>query len=108
MSGFHFLIIAIVCEVIGTSVLKLSEGFTRLIPSVITVICYAISFYFLSQTIKTVPVGIAYAIWSGVGIVLISLAAFIFLGQKIDLMGCLGMAFIIIGVVIINLFSHSF
>lgn len=105
MKNFLFLFIAIVCEVIATSSLKASEQFTKLIPSVLTIVGYIAAFYFLSLTLKTIPVGIAYAIWSGVGIVLVTLVASILYKQQPDWAAVIGMFFIILGVVIINVFS---
>ncbi len=99
--------IAIVAETIATSAMKSSEGFSKLVPSVIVVIGYGIAFYFLSVTLKVIPVGIAYAIWSGVGIVLISLVGWIMFGQKLDAPAIIGMALIISGVVVMNVFSES-
>lgn len=99
--------IAIVAETIATSAMKSSEGFTKLVPSIIVLVGYGIAFYFLSQTLKSIPVGIAYAIWSGVGIVLISLAGWLFFGQKLDGPALIGMALIISGVVVMNVFSRS-
>lgn len=98
---------AILAEVIATSLLKTSQGFTRLWPSVATVIGYAISFYCLAQTLGSVPTGVAYAIWSGVGIVLISLIAWLVFGQALDAPALIGMGLIVAGVVVINLFSRS-
>lgn len=106
-SGYLYLAVAIIAEVIGTNALKASEGFTQLLPSAIVVLGYGVAFYCLAIVIKTIPVGIAYAIWSGVGIVLIAvLAAFLF-GQVPDLPAIIGMALIIAGVVVINLFSKT-
>lgn len=105
--SYLYLSIAIVAEVIGTSALKASEGFTRLGPVLITIIGYAAAFYFLSLTLKTIPVGIAYAIWSGVGIVLISLVGYALFRQTLDLPAIVGMALIIAGVAVINLFSRT-
>jgi small multidrug resistance pump len=102
-----YLSIAIVSEVIATSALKSSEGFTRLIPSVIVCVGYGFSFYFLSVTLKTIPIGIAYAIWSGAGITLISLIGYFLYKQQLDIPAFVGMSLIILGVVIINLFSKS-
>src|SRR5690606_24301394 len=99
--------IAICTEVIATSCLKASDGFTRLVPSVITVIGYCTSFYFLSLTLATIPTGIAYAIWSGVGIVLISLVGWLVFRQPLDGPALLGMGLIMAGVIIINVFSRS-
>lgn len=102
---YFYLAIAIVAEVIGTTFMKQSEGFTKLLPSLITGISYVIAFYCLSLTLRAMPTGIAYAIWSGVGIVLITLVAWLVNGQKLDLPGAIGMALIIAGVVVMNLFS---
>jgi small multidrug resistance pump len=111
MSGsamrYLYLAVAILSEVIGTSLLKASNGFTRPLPAIGTVIGYAIAFYFLSLTLKTIPTGIAYAIWSGVGIVLIAAIGWIFQGQKLDGAALTGMGLIIAGVVVMNLFSKS-
>ena len=106
MNAYLLLLGAIICEVIATSSLKLSNGFTNLFFSIITIIGYGASFYILSLALKTIPVGIAYAIWSGIGIIIISLIAWIFLKQSLDLAALIGMGFIIFGVVIINLFSN--
>jgi len=105
--SYLYLSIAIVAEVIGTSALKASAGFTRLGPSLITILGYAAAFYFLSLTLKTIPVGIAYAIWSGVGIVLISLIGYALFRQALDLPAIVGIALIIAGVAVINLFSRT-
>jgi small multidrug resistance pump len=84
LKTYLFLGLAIVAEVIATSSLKSSEGFTRLWPAILTVIGYAVAFFFLSLTLKVLPTGIAYAIWSGVGIVLISIVSYLLYGQKLD------------------------
>ena len=102
-----YLGIAIVAEVIATSALKSADGFTRLAPSLVVVAGYVIAFYFLSLTLKTVPVGLAYAIWAGVGMVLIALIGWLVLGQPLDLPAVIGIGFIIAGVVVINGFSKS-
>lgn len=99
--------IAIVAEVIGTTLMKYSQGFTKLLPSLGTLLFYGIAFYLLSLTLQTLPTGIAYAIWSGAGIVLISLVGWILLGQKLDMPAILGMVLICAGVLIINVFSKS-
>ena len=104
---YLFLSVAIVAEVIGTTFLKLSDGFTRPWPSVVTVAGYGVAFYFLSLTLKTVPTGIAYAIWSGVGIVLITAVAWLFQGQKLDAGAIIGMALIVAGVATLNMFSQA-
>ncbi len=103
-----YLVTAIVAEVIGTTALKASEQLTKPIPTMITVASIAIAFYMLSYAIKTIPIGIVYAIWSGVGIVLISLAGAVVYKQIPDLAAVLGMLMIIAGVVVIHLFSKSF
>jgi small multidrug resistance pump len=100
-----YLSIAILAEVIATSSLKAAEGFTRLIPSLIVVFGYGTAFYFLSLTLRTMQVGTAYAIWSGVGTVIISIVAWLFYNQKLDAPSILGMALIISGVVIIKFLS---
>lgn len=99
--------IAIVAETVATSAMKSSEGFTRLLPSAIVVIGYGVAFYFLSTTLKVIPMGIAYAIWSGVGIVLISLSGWAIFNQKLDAPALIGIALIISGVVVMNVFSKS-
>ncbi|MQW91995.1 QacE family quaternary ammonium compound efflux SMR transporter [Acinetobacter sp. dk771] len=105
--SFIYLAIAIVAEVIATSALKASEGFSVLWPSVITIIGYAIALFFLSLTLKTIPMGIAYAIWSGAGIILISTVGLIIYKQQLDLAALIGLSFMIIGIVVINVFSKS-
>lgn len=100
-----YLSIAILAEVIATSSLKAAEGFTRLIPSLIVVFGYGTAFYFLSLTLRTMQVGTAYAIWSGVGTVIISIVAWLLYNQKLDAPSILGMTLIISGVVIIKFLS---
>ena len=102
-----YLLLAIVSEVVATSALKSSESFSRLWPSVLTVVGYGVAFYLLSLTLREMPVGIAYAIWSGVGIVLVSLAAVGLFGQKLDLPALIGMGLIVAGVIVINVCSKS-
>jgi len=104
---YLYLAIAIVAEVIATSFLKSCEGFTRLWPSVVVLVGYALAFYFLSLTLRSMSVGIVYAIWSGVGIVLISIIAWILFGQKLDVPAVVGIVLIIAGVAVINLFSKT-
>jgi small multidrug resistance pump len=104
---YFLLAIAICAEVAATTSMKLSEGFTKPIPSVLTVIGYGVSFYFLSVVLKSIPTGIAYAIWAGAGIVLITLIAWLFQGQKLDAPAIAGMALIIAGVLVMNLLSQS-
>lgn len=105
--SYLYLAIAIVAEVVATSALKSAEGFTRLAPSALVVVGYAIAFFCLSLTLRTLPVGIAYAIWSGVGIVLVTAIAWFLYGQKLDLPALIGLALIIVGVLVINLLSKS-
>ncbi|WP_413228154.1 quaternary ammonium compound efflux SMR transporter QacE, partial [Citrobacter amalonaticus] len=87
MKGWLFLVIAIVGEVIATSALKSSEGFTKLAPSAVVIIGYGIAFYFLSLVLKSIPVGVAYAVWSGLGVVIITAIAWLLHGQKLDAWG---------------------
>lgn len=98
---------AIVAEVIGTTLMKYSEGFTRLLPSIVTILCYCTAFYLLAQTLSNIPTGVAYAIWSGAGIVLISLAGWLVSGQKLDFPAIAGMFLICAGVLVIHIFSRS-
>ncbi|WP_304165393.1 SMR family transporter [Phenylobacterium aquaticum] len=107
MNGYVWLGGAILAEVIATTMLKASNGFTRLTPSLITVAGYAFAFWCLSHSMKTVPVGVGYAIWSGIGIVLITAIAWIWFKQALDLPAMLGMGLILSGVLVINLFSKN-
>ncbi len=104
--AFVYLALAIVAEVIGTSALKATEGFTRPGPTLIVVIGYGIAFYLLSLVLRTLPVGVAYAIWAGMGIVLVTLVALLVYGQRPDPPAVLGIALIVTGVVVIQLFSR--
>ena len=105
--GYLYLGIAVAAEVIATSALKASDGFTRPLPTVVVALGYGIAFYFLSLVLKTVPVGVAYAIWSGAGIVLIGLIGWLVLKQPLDLPAMLGMGLIVAGVAVIQLFSRT-
>lgn len=107
MIAYLYLSIAIIAEVIATTALRAAEGFTVLWPSALSVAGYIVAFYFLSLTLKTMPVGIAYALWSGVGIVLISLAGWLIYKQLLDLPALLGMGLIMAGVIVINVFSKT-
>ncbi|MDO6683013.1 MULTISPECIES: multidrug efflux SMR transporter [unclassified Oceanobacter] len=107
MNHWVLLAIAILGEVIATSALKSSDSFTRLGPSIIVVLGYVVAFYFLSVALKTIPVGIAYAVWAGLGVVLVAVIAFFLHGQKPDLWALAGMGLIITGVAMINLFSKA-
>jgi small multidrug resistance pump len=106
-SVYALLLVAIVLEVIGTTALQLSQQFTRPWPIAVLVLCYTASFYCLSVTLKSIPVGVAYAIWSGLGIVLISLVGLVWFRQRLDLPALIGLALIIVGVLVVNLFSKS-
>jgi small multidrug resistance pump len=102
---YLYLSLAIVFEVIGTSALKESETFTRLVPSLVVVVAYAASFMLLALSLRTIPVGIAYAMWAGLGIVLIALIGWLWFKQPLDLPAFIGLALIIAGVVVVNAFS---
>ena len=105
MTKWSYLVMAIISEVIATSSLKSTEGFTNLIPSLIVMIGYCAAFYFLSLTLDEIPVGVAYAIWSGVGIVGIAIIAVIFHDQRLDTASIIGMGLIIAGIVIMRTYS---
>ena len=105
--SYVYLTIAIVSEVIATSALKASEEFSRLVPSLIVAVGYASAFYFLTLTLRSIPIGIAYALWSGIGVVLISLAAWILYRQALDVPAIIGVGLITAGVIVINGFSSS-
>lgn len=102
-----FLSIAIVAEVIATSALKAADGFTRLGPSLVVIAGYGIAFYFLSLALRGIPVGVAYAVWSGVGIVLISVIGWLAFGQTLDAAAVFGIGLIMAGVLVLNVFSRS-
>lgn len=105
--AYVYLAIAIICEVVGTTFLVKSEQFTRLVPTLIMGVLYAISFYLLTQAIKTIPLGIAYALWGGLGIVLTSLVGVFFFKQSLDTAAVVGIAMIVGGVVVMNVLSNS-
>lgn len=109
MSGGSLLTltIAIAAEIAGTTALKASDGFSRLVPSLVTVLGYGLAFYFMALTLRTVPVGIVYAIWSGVGIVAISAIGAVAFGEKLDAAALAGIGLIVAGVLVINLLSGS-
>ena len=104
---YAYLLVAIAFEVIATSALKATDGFTRLWPSVVTLAGYGFAFYFLSLTLRTMPVGIVYAVWSGAGIVLIAAIGWIYYRQVLDAPGLIGLALILAGVLVVNLFSKT-
>ena len=105
--SYLYLAVAIIAEVIATSALKASDEFSKLVPSVIVVVGYGVAFYCLSMVLKTIPVGVAYAVWSGLGIVLISIVGLVMFGQKLDLAAIVGMVLIVSGVVVMNVFSKT-
>ncbi len=104
---YFFLTLAILFEVLGTTALRFSDGFTKVWPSVLVIVGYGASFYFLSFTLRDIPVGIAYAIWSGVGMSLITLIGWFYLKQKLDMPALVGIALIMLGVLVITLKSNS-
>ena len=107
ITTYLYLCIAIVAEVIAPVSLKSSEGFPRLWPSLLCIIGYALAVFLLSLTLRTLPTGIAYAIWSGIGIVLVSVIGWVYYGQKLDTPAILGLSLIIAGVIVVNVFSKS-
>jgi small multidrug resistance pump len=104
---YVYLALSIVAEVIATSSLKASDGFTKLWPSVIVVVGYGVAFHFLALTLKTIPIGVAYAIWAGAGVSLVAVVGWALFGQKLDAPAILGMALIVAGVVIMQVFSKA-
>lgn len=107
MKNWIFLCVAILSEVVATSALKSSEGFTRLWPTLLVVTGYMLAFYFLSLTLRTIPVGVAYAIWAGLGVALIALVSWIVFDQKLDAPALIGMGLIVSGVIVMNVFSST-
>jgi len=105
--AFLYLFVAILAEVIATSALKASNGFSVLWPSITTFVGYAIAIFFLSMAMKTIPMGIAYAIWSGAGIILISTVGLLVFKQHLDIPALIGLSFMIVGIIFINVFSKS-
>ncbi|WP_409562722.1 DMT family transporter [Hyphomicrobium sp. MC8b] len=107
LQTYAVLLLAVAIEVVATSALKASNSMTRLLPSVISLFGYAIAFYLLSVTMRTVPVGIAYALWAGIGVVLISAIGWLWFGQRLDFPAMIGIALIAAGVITVNVFSNS-
>lgn len=107
MKNWIFLCVAIVSEVIATSALKQSDGFTKLAPSIVVVVGYGIAFYLLALTLRTIPMGVSYAIWSGLGVALITLVGWLQYDQKLDAAAIIGIAMIISGVIVMNVFSKT-
>lgn len=106
MNGWWLLLLAIISEVIGSTALKASQGFTRLLPSLVVVLGYGLAFYFLSLTLKTIPLNTAYAVWSGLGTALIAVLGWLVLKEPMNLPIALGIGLIIVGVVVLNLASR--
>ena len=104
---YIFLIFAIIAETIGTTALQASQQFTRFWPSVLVVIAYGLSFYLLAQTLRVMPVGVVYAMWSGLGIVMITAIGYLVLGQRLDLPAVIGIGMILCGILVIHLFSRT-
>ena len=104
---YAVLVVAIVFEVLGTSAMQAAQHFTRAVPTAMMIVCYGVAFFFLSWSLRYVPVGIAYAIWSGLGIVLISAVGYVVFGQTLDAAAIFGLGLIIAGVLVLNLFSKS-
>jgi small multidrug resistance pump len=104
---YLYLTIAVIAEVIGTSTLKATDEFSRLWPTLLVIISYVTSFYFVTLTLRVIPIGVTYAIWSGLGIVFISLVGFFYYKQALDIPAIFGMALIIAGVVVLQLFSKT-
>ena len=102
---FIYLVLAVVAEVVATSALKASDGFTRLWPSLLVVFGYGLAFYLLGLALRVLPVGVAYAIWAGLGIVLVTLVGMVIFGERPDLPGVLGLVLIVSGVVVLQVFS---
>lgn len=107
MNNWLCLAIAIVSETVATTALKASEGFSRPLPSILVVVGYGLAFYFLSLTLRTIPLGVTYAVWSGVGIVLVTVAGWVLFGQKLDAGALAGIGLILAGVLVMNLFSKT-
>ena len=105
--NYFYLVVAILFEVIATTALKETQGFTRLVPSAVAVVGYALAFYFLSLPLRSMPVGVVYAIWCGAGIILITAIGWLWFRQTLDIPAIIGMGFIMAGVMIINLFSKT-
>lgn len=104
---YVYLAVSIIAEVVATSALKASDGFSKLWPSVIVVVGYGIAFQFLALTLKTIPVGVAYAIWAGAGVTIVAIVGWLLFGQKLDAPAIIGMALIVTGVVVMQAFSKS-
>lgn len=107
MTQYFYLAIAIIAEVAATSALKASDQFTKLVPSAIVVLGYGVAFYFLALCLRTIPVGVAYAIWSGLGVVLVAVIGYFVFDQKLDAPAMAGIGLILSGVLVLNLLSKT-
>ena len=107
MMTYAYLVLAILCETIGTTALQANQQFTRPLPTVVVFVAYGVSFYLLAMVLKTVPVGVAYALWSGLGIVFIAVIGLLVFQQRLDLPAVLGIALILTGILVIHLFSKT-
>ena len=107
MPAYALLALAILCEVVATTAIKAAEGFTRLVPSVIVIVGYGAAFYLLSRVLDRIPLGVAYAIWGGGGIVIVAILAWVIYGQRPDAAGLLGIGLIVAGVLVLNLLSKA-
>ena len=105
--AYVYLIVAIILEVIGTTLLKISDGFTQIWATLGALTCYGLAFFFLSLLLRTIPIGIAYAVWAGLGIVIITLIGIFAFGEKLDLAAYIGIALIVAGVVVLNVLSNT-
>ncbi len=105
MNGYILLAVAIISEIAATTALKATKGFTVFLPSILVIFGYALAFYMLGHVVKTIPVGIVYALWSGLGIIGTAILAFFLYGQKLDLASIIGIGLILLGVLVIQLFS---
>lgn len=103
--GYLYLMVAIIGEVIGTNLLKSTDGFSKLLPTLYTILAYVISFYFLSLSFKTIPIAVAYAVWGAIGIILITLFSVLVWKEPINLMTIIGLGFIIVGTILVNVFG---
>ncbi|WP_185803273.1 DMT family transporter [Pontivivens nitratireducens] len=104
---WFLLTLAIIGEIVGTTALKLSEGFTRPLPGIVAIIGYAVAFYFLAMVLRTIPIGVAYAVWSGVGVAAMALIGLVMFGQRLDPAAIIGIALIAAGVVVLNTMSGT-
>ena len=107
MKSWLLLLVAVVCEVVGTSAIKYSNDFTKVIPSIVVFVGFGMAFYILSMSLKVIPIGMAYAVWSGLGIVLISIIGHFVFNQRLDTPAFIGMGFILAGVLIMQVFSSA-